>query len=60
MKFLDWLFPKCWFCKTESVPLLGGHKVHIKHSHGIEKVKICTKCLIPLYRHGGVHVKKSV
>lgn len=58
--FAKWL-PKCWFCKTERVPLFCAHQVHIKHNDGIEKVKICPKCIVHLYRGNGIqHVKKSV
>lgn len=59
--WLEWLYPKCWFCKTEHVPFFGGHQIHIKHGNEIQKVKICSKCLVPLYRNGGItHVKKPV
>lgn len=58
---LEWLFPKCWFCRTERVPFFGGHKIHIKDNDGINEVKVCPKCLVPLYRGNGIeYVKKSV
>lgn len=52
--WLNWLFkPKCWFC-NKKVNRINPHTVHIKHEHGIEKVKICEECILGLYRGGGV------
>lgn len=52
--WLSWLFrAKCFFCPTK-VKRFSAHTVHIKHEHGIDKVKICDKCIVDLYRGGGV------
>jgi len=53
--WLNWLRPKCFFCREKKVPFFKAHTVHIQYAHNkIEKVKICNHCIVDLYRNGGV------